>query len=51
MKEDKRYCEIMDRLQKAYNEDVTSEIVLLDAVQELLAYYNSQGYYKDEEEK
>tara|TARA_R100001443_G_scaffold53517_1_gene65160 strand:+ start:3045 stop:3200 length:156 start_codon:yes stop_codon:yes gene_type:complete len=51
MKEHKRYWEIMDRLEEAYNKDVTSEIVLLDAVKELLDYYNSQGYYKDEKEK
>ena len=31
----------MERLEKAYNEDVTSEITLLDAVRELLDYYNS----------
>ena len=32
----------MERLEKAYNEAVTSEITLLDAVRELLDYYNSQ---------
>jgi len=51
MKEYKRYWEIMERLEEAYDADVTSEIGLLDAVKELLDYYNSQGYYKNEEEK
>ena len=35
--------DIMEKLEKAYIEDVSSEVVLLDVVKELLDYHNSQG--------